>query len=177
MVNDPGEAMKKTQVIKGISNEFASFAQIEARRDMSWAEYCASIRDQATQFADISLFRDKHKEMIAAKRARLQSSDRSGGGDEPTEDHVNFVSDRGRMKRRGKDESGANSALRCWSCVCKGHKSFECPLRDMRKKRHRDDKPDYKLKHKKLQVRVDDSEASGFDGSVIDLLITVASAE
>ena len=26
MVNDPGEAMKKTQVIKGISNEFATFA-------------------------------------------------------------------------------------------------------------------------------------------------------
>ena len=37
MVNDPGEAMKKTQVIKGISNEFATLAQIEVRRDMSWA--------------------------------------------------------------------------------------------------------------------------------------------
>ena len=46
--NDPGEAMKKTQVIKGICNEFAAFAQIEARRDMSWAEYCTSIKDQAT---------------------------------------------------------------------------------------------------------------------------------
>ena len=34
MVNDPGEAMKKTQVIKGICNEFAAFVQIEARRDM-----------------------------------------------------------------------------------------------------------------------------------------------
>ena len=110
MMNDPGKSMKKTQVIKGISNEFATFAQIEARRDMSWAEYCASIRDQATQFADISLFRDKRKQMIAAERVRLQSSDRSGGGDEPTEDYVNFVSDRGRMKRRGKDESGAKSA-------------------------------------------------------------------
>ena len=84
MVNDPGEAMKKTQhVIKGISNEIATFAQIEARRDMSWAEYCASIRDQATQFADISLFREKRKQTIAAERARLQSSNRSGGDDEP----------------------------------------------------------------------------------------------
>ena len=89
--------------------------------------------------------------MIAAERARLQSSDRSGG-DEPTEDHVNFVSDRGRMKRRGKDKSGAKSSLRCWSCDRKGHKSFECPLRDKKKKRHRDDTPDYKQKHKKLRV-------------------------
>ena len=30
MVNDLGDAMKKTQVIKGICNEFAVFAQIEA---------------------------------------------------------------------------------------------------------------------------------------------------
>ena len=43
MVNDLGEAMKKTQVIKGICNEFAAFAQIEARRDMSWVDYCNSI--------------------------------------------------------------------------------------------------------------------------------------
>ena len=34
MVNNTGEAMKKTQVIKGICNEFAAFAQIEARRDI-----------------------------------------------------------------------------------------------------------------------------------------------
>ena len=56
MVNDPGEEIKKTQVSMGICNEFAASAQIEARRDMSWAEYCTSIKDQATQFADISLF-------------------------------------------------------------------------------------------------------------------------
>ena len=55
MVNDPGEAMKKTQVIKGISNEFAAFAQIEATRDMAWAEYNTSIKDQVTHFADILL--------------------------------------------------------------------------------------------------------------------------
>ena len=30
--------MKKTLVIKGICNDFAAFAQIEARRDMSWEE-------------------------------------------------------------------------------------------------------------------------------------------
>ena len=53
MVNDPGEAMKKTQVIKGICNEIAAFALIEARRVMSWAAYCTIIKDQATQFADI----------------------------------------------------------------------------------------------------------------------------
>ena len=33
IINDPGEAMKKTQVIKGICNEFAAFASIKARRD------------------------------------------------------------------------------------------------------------------------------------------------
>ena len=36
--------MKKTQVIKCISNEIAAFAQMEARRDMSYAEYCTSIK-------------------------------------------------------------------------------------------------------------------------------------
>ena len=63
-VNDPGEAMEKTQVIKVICNEFAAFAQIEARRDMSWAEYCTSIKDKATQFADISLFQDKRSKRL-----------------------------------------------------------------------------------------------------------------
>ena len=50
MVND-GEAVKKTQVVKGICNEFVAFAQIETKRDM--AEYCTSLKDQATQIADI----------------------------------------------------------------------------------------------------------------------------
>ena len=36
IVNDSGEAMKKTQVIKDICNEFAAFAQIEASQDMSY---------------------------------------------------------------------------------------------------------------------------------------------
>ena len=56
MVNDPGEAMKKTQVINGICNNFAAFAQIEEKRDMSWAEYYTSIKVQATPFANIWLF-------------------------------------------------------------------------------------------------------------------------
>ena len=45
LVNDPREAMKKTQVIKGICNEFAAFAQIKARQNISWSEYCTSIKD------------------------------------------------------------------------------------------------------------------------------------
>ena len=49
IVNEPGEAMKKTQIIKGNCNEFGVVVQIEERRDMSWAEYCTSIKDQATQ--------------------------------------------------------------------------------------------------------------------------------
>ena len=67
MVKDPGEAMKKTQVIKGFCYGYAGFAKNKARRDMSWAEYCTSIKDQATQFADISLFRNKREHMIAAE--------------------------------------------------------------------------------------------------------------
>ena len=38
---DPGEAMKKTQIMKGICNEFAALAQIEARRDMSCGQNSA----------------------------------------------------------------------------------------------------------------------------------------
>ena len=67
MVNIPGEALKKTQVIKGICFEFAAFAQIEARQNMSLAEYCNSIKDQATKYAEISLFRDK--QLIATECA------------------------------------------------------------------------------------------------------------
>ena len=73
--------MKKTQDIKGICNEFASFAQIEARRDISWTEFCTSIIDQATQFADILLFCYKRKQKIAAESSR-QFSSNSFDGDE-----------------------------------------------------------------------------------------------
>ena len=115
MVNDPGEAMKKTQVIKGICNEFAAHAQIEARRDMSWAEYCTSIKDQATQFADIMLFCDKRKQMIAAERARHSSSNCFDGNEDSLkiEDSVNFASDSVRKKKR---DSEARFLVRCWKC-------------------------------------------------------------
>ena len=61
MVNDTGEAMKIS------SKVFAEFIQIEARQNMSWAKYCTSIKDQAKQFAYISLFGDK-LEKIAEKQ-------------------------------------------------------------------------------------------------------------
>ena len=120
MANDPGEAMKKTQVIKGICNEFAAFGQIEARRDMSWAEYCTSIKDQATQFADISLIRDKKKRIIAAVRARQSSSNRLDGDEDSLKigDSVNFASVGVRKKKRDSD---AKSSVRCWKCHRKGH--------------------------------------------------------
>ena len=41
-VNNPGEAIKRL-------NSSWVFAQTEARRDMSWTEYCTGIKDQATQ--------------------------------------------------------------------------------------------------------------------------------
>ena len=89
MVNDLGEAMKKTQVIKGIHNKFAALTQIDSRRDMLWAEHFTGINDQGTQFSDISLFRDKRKQMIAmiaAERARQSSSNRLDGEEEQLED-------------------------------------------------------------------------------------------
>ena len=103
--------MTKTQVIKGICNEFAAFAQIEVRRDISWAEYCTTITDQTTQVADISLFSDKRKQMIAAKRSRQSSSNRFDGDEDSLkiEDSVNFASDSVQKK---KSESEARSSVR-----------------------------------------------------------------
>ena len=46
MINDPGEAMERTQVIKGIFNELATFARLKPNK-MLWAEYCTSIKNQA----------------------------------------------------------------------------------------------------------------------------------
>ena len=168
MVNDPGEAMKKTQVINGICNEFAALVQIETRRDMSWAEYCTSINDQAMQFADISLFPDKRKQMIAAERARQSSSNRLDGNEDSVkiDDSVNFASDGVQNKKRDSD---AKSSVRCWKCDRQGHKSFECPHREKKKRNRRGDAyEDRRRKLKKLRVRVDDSDGTESDVSASD---------
>ena len=155
--------MKKMHVIKGICNKFAAFFQIEARRDMSWAEYCTSIKDQATQFADISLFRDKRKQMIATERARQSSMNEDSLKDE---DSVNFAS--GSIRKKNCD-SEARSLVRCWKCDRKGHKSFECPHREKVKRNRRGDAyEDRRRKQKKLRVRVDDSDGTESDASTSD---------
>ena len=69
---------------------------------MSWAEYCNCNKDQATQFDDISLFRYKRKQMIAAERARQSTLNRFDGDEDSLkiEDSVNFASASVRQKKR-----------------------------------------------------------------------------
>ena len=151
MVNDPGDAMKKTQVIKGVEPEYYSFANQEARKDMSWSDFCASMKDQAMQSADISLFREKRKLLIAqdlAKKKVRTAADEDIEVDQIREDLVNFASNR--QSEKGKP------ALECWTCGKKGHKSFECPKKQKKTKEER-------KKKKKHRVRVEDSEASSSD--------------
>ena len=122
IVNDPGEAIKKTQVIRGIETNLLHLPRL--KQDMSWAEYCTSIKDQAMQFADISLFCDKRKQMIGAEQARQSSSNRFEGDKDclNIEDSVKFASDSVQNKKR---ESETRSSVRCWKCGRNGHKSFE----------------------------------------------------
>jgi hypothetical protein len=168
MVKDPGDAMKKTQVVKGISNEFLNFCQIESRRDISYSEFCVNVKDHATMHADITVFRDKRDILIAADRARRNLSDRSAaagdyGGDEKA------VEDSSLFTHSGKSSHSDKKTLRCWKCDKPGHKSFECPSRrdKKKKKRYEDEKSDRKRRRddKHLRVRVYDSEASDSDGS------------
>jgi hypothetical protein len=43
MVTDPGDDMKKAQVVKGVIDDFYSFAAQETRKVSSWSDFCASI--------------------------------------------------------------------------------------------------------------------------------------
>jgi hypothetical protein len=43
MVTDPGDDMKKAQVVKGVFDDFYSFAAQETRKVSSWSDFCASI--------------------------------------------------------------------------------------------------------------------------------------
>jgi hypothetical protein len=49
MVTDPGDDMKKAQVVKGVIDDFYSFAAQETRKVTSWSDFCASMIDQVTQ--------------------------------------------------------------------------------------------------------------------------------
>ena len=121
---------------------------------------------QATQLADISLFRDERKQMIAAERAR-QSSSNHLKDSVKIDDSVNFALDSIRKKKRERE---AGSSVRCWKCDRKGHKSFECPHREKKKKRNGrgDAYEDRRRKQKKLRMRVDDSDGTESDASTND---------
>ena len=55
-------------------------------------------------------------------------------------------------------------------CDRKGHKSFECPRREKRKKYRRGDAyEDHRIKQKKLRVRVEDSDGTERDTIVLML--------
>jgi hypothetical protein len=51
MVTDPGDNMKKAEVVKGVINNFYSFAAQETRKVSLRSDFCASMIDQATQTA------------------------------------------------------------------------------------------------------------------------------
>ena len=72
--------------------------------------------------------------MIAAVRARQSSSNHSDDDEDSSKmkDSANIALDSVRKKKR---ERGAMLSMRCWKCNRKGHKCFECPHREKRKKR------------------------------------------
>jgi hypothetical protein len=47
MVTDPGDDIKKAQVVKGVIDDYFSFAAEETREVSSWSDLCASMIDQA----------------------------------------------------------------------------------------------------------------------------------
>jgi hypothetical protein len=65
MNTNPGDDMKKAQVIKGVINNFYSFAAQETRKVSLRSDFCASMIDQATHNADIADFRQKRHAAIA----------------------------------------------------------------------------------------------------------------
>ena len=59
--------------------------------------------------------------------------------------------------------------MRCWKCDRKGHKSFQCSHCKKRKKNRRGNVyEDRKRKHKKLRVRVEDSDGLKLAGCTSD---------
>jgi Txe/YoeB family toxin of Txe-Axe toxin-antitoxin module len=49
VVTDPFDDMKKAQAVKGVIDDFYSFAAQETRKKVSsWGDFCASMIDQAT---------------------------------------------------------------------------------------------------------------------------------
>jgi hypothetical protein len=153
MVTDPGDDMKKAQVVKGVIDDFYSFAAQETRKVSSWSDFCASMIDQATQTADIADFRQKRRAAIALELGKKRS--RTGDSEVPEEhpageDSVNYAS---------------SHETECWSCGKKGHKKYNCPKllkKEKKEKKEKKKKNDRKRKEK-LRVRLDDSEASSSD--------------
>jgi hypothetical protein len=95
MVTDPGDDMKKAQVVKGVIDDFYSFVVQETRKVSSWSHFCASMVDQATQTADIADFRQKRRAANALELGKKRS--RTGDSEVPEEhsageDSVNYAS-------------------------------------------------------------------------------------
>jgi hypothetical protein len=115
MVTDPVKDMKKAQVVKGVIDDFYSFAAQETRKVSSWSDFCASMIDQATQTADIADFRQKRRAAIALELGKKRS--RTGDSDVPDEppageDSVNYAS---------------SHETECWSCGKKGSQKVQLP--------------------------------------------------
>jgi hypothetical protein len=81
MVTDPGDDMKKAQLVEGIIDDFNSFAAQETRKVSSWNDFCASMKDQATPTADFADFRQKRRAANALELGKKRS--RTGDSEVP----------------------------------------------------------------------------------------------
>jgi hypothetical protein len=151
VVTDPGDDMKKVQVVKGVIDDFYSFAAQETRKVSSWSDFCASMIDQATQASDIADFRQKRRAAITLELGKKRV--RTGDLGVPEKKHP-----------AGEDSANYASSheTEFWNCGKKGHKKYNCPKLLKKEKKEKKKKNDRKRKEK-LRVRLDDSEASSSD--------------
>jgi hypothetical protein len=60
-------------VVKGVIDDFYSFAAQETRKVSTWSDFCASMIDQRTQTADIADFRQKRRAAIVLELGKKRS--------------------------------------------------------------------------------------------------------
>ncbi len=149
MVDAPGDALKKTQVVKGIDEPYYLFAHAESLKESSWSEFVDSIKDHATQAADVAIFRKKRKLSASASEMIDRATE------EQQQDVVNALVDRFSKKLK---KTAKKKVCRCYVCGSRDHKAFDCP-----KRKHFDDDEEEKSKKKrkkkaKPELRIEDSE-------------------
>ena len=156
MEDSPGESLKKTQVVKGIDEKFYVFAHAESLREMSWSDFCVSVRDHATQLTDIMEFRKRKINSV------LTASSESAATNEGDDLHAMLAD----WKKQKKFKTNPGSKIRCYECGEKGHKKFKCPKLEKEKKKKKKKKMRDQRDLKKPSLRwTSDSESNADDGS------------